>query len=928
MIRGRTSRALPILGLSFLVFAGFFLSTTTVSAQNTPALPGANTDIAKIGNSDLANLINSCAKSAGLNLGNSSNPSNLMQNYFKAIGGGLLSVQTDLVNKPCNSSTPIGGKAYTTACQTEYLNRNLGDVVCRIKAPDGSNVVTTGNATSQTYQFTYYDASGKEIGNSDGATNSWSDTIGSAIDPSLSTSNGETGINEGKNIAGSAEAACSFTDGNFGDCLVNILAKVISGIEWLILVVAAGILGLANYLLGWSTYITVFQFGNLVGNSDGLLAAWGVMRDVANIILLFGFIFLGVSTILNLPSSEYTAKKAIPSLIIFALLLNFSLFAVEGVIDISNAFATSIYEQATGGSGVCESTTSTVDCTFSQGIGGQVMTLSGITSIFDFTNGEKTFGDGGTTTVVVYAGLIVFAVITTLVLAAAAIMLIIRAVVLAFLMVTAPIGFAGMAIPPLHEMAQKWWKELLSQAFFAPIYFLLALVSLKIMSGVIIALTPASSTVATTATGQNLLGAAAAASATSGSASTVTSAGTTGQNLAAVFTASVNGGHASNITVVMTFALIIGFMIAALMFAKSSSAHGTSIAMAGAGKLAFGTLGFVGRQTGGRVALLAANKIATSRIGRTSIGRGLYGIANKGASSSFDFRKTGGGKKLEGAVGGLGTVRKNVEHGMHGIEEDKIKARVDYAKKIKQTSDEAAQEAKFRKDQEQIDKDKASYQVAAATAGTDLENEINRYESQTAANAQVRKTAIQAQKDLIETEERAPGANQAVVDKLKDDLKKLEAADAATRDAERQGLELRTRSLRNHQKATNDALKKYDEDRKRAGLQITGGVMYESDGRPTEYTGVNRDAAVREYGQNLQNSVLAQIAHGSPIFTEFTPGGITGHANYEAGAQVIRNAAKTGTERAIADLQSALGTSAPSAPAPAAGAPSAGGGHH
>ena len=58
---------------------------------------------------------------------------------------------------------------------------------------------------------------------------------------------------------------------------------------------------------------------------------------------------------------------------------------------------------------------------------------------------------------------------------AAVFLFITRCVVLAFLMVTSPIGFAGMAIPPLHEMATKWWDQLLKQSFFAPIFILLIL---------------------------------------------------------------------------------------------------------------------------------------------------------------------------------------------------------------------------------------------------------------------------------------------------------------------------------------------------------------------------------------------------------------------------------------------------------------------
>lgn len=677
--------------------------------------------------------------------------------------------------------------------------------------------------------------------------------------------------------------SCSLWDGNLGDCLGSIMATVISGILWIILSMVAGILGLANYLLGWSTYITVFQFGNLVGNSDGLIAAWGVMRDVANIVLLFGFIFLGVSTILNLPHSEYTAKKAIPALIIFALLLNFSLFAVEAVIDVSNAFATSIYQQATGGSGVCESDTSTIDCIFQQGIGGQVMSMSGMTSIYDFSS-NNTFGVAGgdsSTTVVVYAGLIVFAVITTLVLFAAAIMLIIRAVVLAFLMVTAPIGFAGMAIPPLHEMAKKWWKELLSQAFFAPIYFLLALLSLKIMSGVIEALAPPPS-----------------------------AGGSAQQNLAAVFTASVDGAKASNITIVMTFALIIGFMVAALMFAKSSSAHGTSIAMAGAGKMAFGTLGFVGRQTGGRVSLLAANKIASSRIGQTSFGRGLYNVANKGASSSFDFRQTASAKKAEGVVGGMGTVRKSVQHGMHGIEEDKKKAKVEYAKNIVQSHHEIEQQEALEAERAVIANERAADEARLNQAGQPLQQAVADQVTENSNNQAARASEIASVRANL---------NQAVANgtdpqAFQDQVNQLLATNATLTQNEQAALQTRRQALQAHQTAATQALAGYDRRTQRVNTELNGGDFVEANGTTTSFTGITTDAKRRRYGQNLRNSVASRLAGGT----------IAGHTDFEAGREVIRNAGRTGTERAIADLQNALSQNNP--PPPAA-PPAAGGGH-
>ncbi len=65
-----------------------------------------------------------------------------------------------------------------------------------------------------------------------------------------------------------------------------------------------------------------------------MLIAWGILRDIGNIVILFGFILMGVMMILDLES--FNVRKALPRLLIFAVLLNFSLFASEAVVDVAN----------------------------------------------------------------------------------------------------------------------------------------------------------------------------------------------------------------------------------------------------------------------------------------------------------------------------------------------------------------------------------------------------------------------------------------------------------------------------------------------------------------------------------------------------------------------------------------------------------------
>ncbi|MBU2329934.1 hypothetical protein KKG57_00505, partial [Patescibacteria group bacterium] len=251
-----------------------------------------------------------------------------------------------------------------------------------------------------------------------------------------------------------------------GDALLKIVAGFV-------LTFSGWILGIVGVLFNWVVIKTVFQFGTYFGTTDGMLIAWGVMRDIANIGLLFSFIFMGVLLILNVEGGGghghgggISAKRAIPRLIIFAVLLNFSLFATQGIIDVANAFGS----QFAGLAGMECTGASTTDQCANLGMSAKVLQMAGIQTVWE---------EGVSTSGVVLLGLALFVIITAMVLLAASIMLIIRVVILTLLMVTSPIGFAGMVIPGLSGIAAKWWHALLSQSFFAPAMLLLMFISLK-----------------------------------------------------------------------------------------------------------------------------------------------------------------------------------------------------------------------------------------------------------------------------------------------------------------------------------------------------------------------------------------------------------------------------------------------------------------
>ena len=471
-----------------------------------------------------------------------------------------------------------------------------------------------------------------------------------------------TGEISGTSDEKSPEAkTCNITGGlsGIGECIVTGIiagmAAIGGSIAYLILIIASFMLWIVGGLFNWVVIRTVFEFGSYFGASEGLLVAWGIMRDLGNIMLLFGFIFMGIATILNTHSmDQFSARRALPHLIIFAVLLNFSLFASQVVIDTANGFASVFTEQA-GIKNCSEAATVEQDTCGNVGIAGSVLQMAGIANIWDVVKIREwgNFLQNPTQQAPVYIGLALFVTITAVVLLAGAIMLIIRAVVLMFLMVTSPIGFAGLAIPPLQKIANKWWHTLFSQAFFAPVYLLLILISLKIASGL---------------TGSLLSG---------------------GQNGEATLAAALINGGTLGPQVFVLFAIVIGFMIASLIVAKQMGAMGASFATNTAGKFiggaTLGTVGFVGRRTIGRGAIAGATALHGTSFGRSGLGKLVVGGLNKGGKSSFDLRATPLSKAAGAAHIDMGTAQKGgYEKILHDAEENRVK----YAKDLRNTKGE------------------------------------------------------------------------------------------------------------------------------------------------------------------------------------------------------------------------------------------------
>lgn len=265
----------------------------------------------------------------------------------------------------------------------------------------------------------------------------------------------------------------------FVKAIVSASLAPVALISWGILAFSKFVLWVAGILFNWSILVLVFQFSTYLGNSQGMILAWSLLRDLGNILLLFGFVSIGIQMILNV--GHFSAGKALPPLIIFAVLLNFSLFAAEAVVDVSNGMSLALYDQSITAACVGDRST----CQIQNGLVGEFMGQGNVVTVIEKGDemSQLSYFDDPLPYVLKYLMLAVMVMTMAVVFFAGALLLIARGITLAFLMVTSPIGFAGMAIPQLQDYAGRWWKALLDNALFAPVFIMLIFVSLRLSDG-------------------------------------------------------------------------------------------------------------------------------------------------------------------------------------------------------------------------------------------------------------------------------------------------------------------------------------------------------------------------------------------------------------------------------------------------------------
>ena len=262
--------------------------------------------------------------------------------------------------------------------------------------------------------------------------------------------------------------------------------QVADGIALLIHNIALGIggmfVGLGGLLLDMVVSETILNSGawlrpGLDGGLGNVIAqVWTIIRDILNILFIFAFIYIGIKTILDSHSSE--TRRSLGMLILAALLINFSLFFTQVIVDFSNIAAIQIHNQISAGVAGGYSDENLV--LESGTIAGGFMNVAKLSSFFQF-DGELLKEMDFWKTMTYSLMMMIFLIIAGIIFMMGAFLLIRRFITLILCMMFSPLMFAGWILPQFSGQQEQWRGKLLMNAFFAPAFFLMVYISLAVL---------------------------------------------------------------------------------------------------------------------------------------------------------------------------------------------------------------------------------------------------------------------------------------------------------------------------------------------------------------------------------------------------------------------------------------------------------------
>jgi hypothetical protein len=401
----------------------------------------------------------------------------------------------------------------------------------------------------------------------------------------------------------------------------------------------------------YSVEITIIRMADVIKHMPAVEVGWKALRDLGNIAFIFILIYIAVITILGWKDSGQW-KQLVLNVVIIALLVNFSLFLTKVTIDASNLLSLQFYnaiaspgtlaDKNAGLSWVFFNATRLSTLYAPQGLNGGSFTAVTQNQL----NPQIRLGANNSLNNIILVGLMgsIFFLITSFVFLATGILLVSRFVSLVFILITSGIAAVMYILPSTRGLFDSWLKRLINQLIFAPVLMIMLWLVAYIINGTCTTYAANGSCIA-------------------GNQSFIEAVLTSGnQPLGIQATATIAdtlvSGVPGTVFLILNFVILMAFMIAALVVSREAGHMSSGFATKWAGKLTFGTAGFVGRNTVGRLSSrIARSEVVKNWATNSKIGIGTIPLrATKSvAGSNFDFRTS--------RLGQLGADVANIDAG-------------------------------------------------------------------------------------------------------------------------------------------------------------------------------------------------------------------------------------------------------------------------
>ena len=188
-----------------------------------------------------------------------------------------------------------------------------------------------------------------------------------------------------------------------------------------------------------------------IANNQMVVGGWIIVRDVCNLFFLLVLLFIAICTILKI--DKYHAKKTLLTLIIMALLINFSkpiaIFIFDGSQLLMNMFLSEITK--TG-----------------QGSPSAKLAADIAEFLYRDLMNHLAAQPNSWTIAIYYLFVVVFLFMFAVALFVMAIFMIIRIIAIMVLVIVSPLAFFAAIVPDFSKMASGWWSSLFKYSYYGP----------------------------------------------------------------------------------------------------------------------------------------------------------------------------------------------------------------------------------------------------------------------------------------------------------------------------------------------------------------------------------------------------------------------------------------------------------------------------